>query len=137
MKLEKSQHIICCLRNSAVLEGVVESWSDDEAILLSLDGQSRLIIAHPEADIVFVKVILNSVAQAPLPEVKQKVYDKLQEVVSEPDEDLRKHSIKQLKTLVDQQERKIIREKIKEHRLSDVRMVKYGTPGFLPQPRSK
>lgn len=137
MIIEKDQHIICCLKNNAVLEGTIESWLDNEVVLLSLDGQSRLIIQHPTQDIVFVKVILNSVALAPLSEVKQQVYNQLQEVLQEPDEDLRRHNIHHLKYLLNEQERKVIKEKIKEHHLGDVRMIKYGTPGFFKKSGSQ
>ncbi len=129
MKLEKSQHVICCLKNNAILEGTIESWSDDEVVLLSLDTLSRLIIPRPKEDIVFVKVVLESLKQKELPEIKQHISQELGQVLQEEDVNLKDKSIRHLKALVDEQERKIIKEKIKDHQLGQPRVVSYYYPG--------
>lgn len=129
MIVEKSKHVICCLKNNALLEGTVESWSDEEVVLLSLDTMSRLIILNPKQDIVFVKIILESLKQKKLPELKQQISQELGEVLQEEDTDLKNESIQHLKALVVEQERKIIKEKTKDHQLGQPRSISYYYPG--------
>lgn len=129
MIIEKSKHVICCLKNNAILEGTVESWSDDEVVLLSLDTLSRLIILNPRQDIVFVKIILESLKQKDLPELKRQISQELGQALQEEDVDLKNKSVQHLKALVVEQERKIIKEKTKDHQLGQPRSVNYYYPG--------
>lgn len=129
MILEKSQHVICCLKNNAVLEGTVENWSDEEVVLLSLDGQSQLIITHPKDDIIFVKIILHSFRNKKVSEIKNEISKELKCALEEKDEDLKTKSVHRLKSLLIEQDKKIIKEKTKDHQLGQPRIVEYHHPG--------
>src|SRR5271170_6957020 len=59
------RHVKCFLRNSTVVEGVVEQWGDTLQ-LQSLDGKSLLIIHQPAQDIVLTKVLLSDDVAEPV-----------------------------------------------------------------------
>lgn len=44
--------------NFQSVEGIVEEWSDDECVLLSLDKSALLIIKHLEKEMLAVKIAL-------------------------------------------------------------------------------
>ena len=116
---EKGQHVKCFMRSTMVLEGIVEEWSDTQVVLKSLADQSVLIIHRPNEDIAVTKVVLEEPQEKPkleLPEIKQAVKDKLEEVLNSTDDaELDKMNIQQLRQLVAEQEKKIISDKIKDH----------------------
>jgi hypothetical protein len=129
MKFEIDQHVIFYLQNNISIEGIIEFYSEEEAILTSLNGLSKLIIPHPERDIVFAKIVLESLKKQPLSEIKEKISTEIREVLKEPNEDLRGKSIRHLKALVAEQDRKIMVERIKNHQLGEPRIVDYVYPG--------
>jgi hypothetical protein len=127
-------HVKCFLRNSMVLEGIVEEWSDTRAVLKSLDGKSLMIVHRPNEDILMTKVMLEEFTEViPAEDPPQDpamvvtisnnnpVREKLHEVMQPTgDEELDKLNIKQLRDLVVEQDKKIIRDKTREH---------FGSPG--------
>ncbi len=131
MKPQPSQHVKCFLRNSTVVEGVVEEWSDTSIVLKSLDDKSFLILHNPAADIVLTKVLTVPEGTRREPEVKQAIRTKLQEAQVIEDPELQNKSIQELRQMVVEQEKMIIANKIKEHHLGDVRQVKYQYPSFM------
>lgn len=120
---EKGQHVKCLMRSSMLLEGIVEEWSDNQVVLKSLDDQSILIVHQPANDIMLTKVVLEEPQEKSvekpkleLPEIKQAVKDKLEEVLNPTDNaELDKMNVQQLRQLVIEQEKKIVSDKIKEH----------------------
>lgn len=133
MNLEKGLHIKCILKNNALIEGIIEAWSDDEVVLKSLDGKSLMIVHAGISDIVFTKVILEEDNELNSENVETVISEKIKETLDIPPEEnnLRDKSIKELVDLRNEQERRIIKDKLKEHSATEVRTVKYGTPGFF------
>jgi len=132
---EKGQHVKCLLRSNTLAEGTVEEWDNNIVKLLSLDEKSLLIIHHPQDDIILTKVIL---CDAPLDtkdkivEVQPELEEQFQEVYEQPSgDDLRTKRMVELKSLLAAQEKKIIAEQLKDHKIAEVKEVKYGYPGFF------
>lgn len=128
---EPGQHVKCFMRSTMVLEGVVESWTDAQIVLKSLDGQSIMIVHRPAEDIMLTKVVLSApeeiAEETPKREVpkeldaKRDIREKLQEVMTPTgDIEIDKLNIEQLRQLVHDQDRKIIAQKRREH---------FGSPG--------
>lgn len=135
--MESGQYIKVVFKNSTQVEGIVESWSDSKAVLISPDGTSKFIIFNISADVLGVKIYLES----PIKKTHQKfdeVVQQFKSVQSEPSaDDMRVHSLAQLKTLMNEQEKKIITEKVREHSISNVRLPQYGLPNISQKPRAK
>jgi hypothetical protein len=130
---QKGSHVKCVMRNNLVLEGVVESWSDDQSILRSLDDSSLSIIQHSLEDIVVIKVILKKPLQT-----KKELEIKFEEEVKKPsDDNLRLKNIVELKNMLNNQEKKIIAENLKNHHIGEIKKINYGQPGFFPKPSIK
>jgi len=136
------QHVKCILKNGAIVEGIVKEWGANSVELRSLDGESILIIPHPNEDIMLIKVLL----EKPKPDVeiiKEKIIEagsleeELQKTVEQTSDDLRLKKMADLKILLAQQEKKIITDKLKDHHISDVRKAQYGYPGFYKMPSTK
>lgn len=124
---QKGQHVKCVLRNNLIIEGIVESWSDDQSILKSLDDASLSIILHTAQDILLIKIILKNSS-----EIKNELQVKFEEAYSQPSDDkLRLKNMVELKKLLTEQERRIVSEKIKDHHISNVKETKYEAPPIL------
>ena len=144
MMPKEGQHVKCVLRTGAMAEGIVEEWFNNVVQLRSLDGESVLIIPHPNEDIMLIKIVLDK----PKSEViKEKIIKKqthsdlekeLQKVYEQPSgDDLRTKKMAELKVLMAEQEKKIIADKLKDHRIGDTRKVEYGQPEFYKKPRTQ
>jgi sRNA-binding regulator protein Hfq len=135
------QHVKIFLRNSMVLEGIVEDWTDQSVILKSLDEESQFIIHHPTQDILLTKVILSAPPDEetqlePTPTAPN-FPQEIEEVSVEEEIDLRTKNLVELKQLKAQQERKILVEKMKDHHIGQVsQKVAYEQPGFRTKPRT-
>lgn len=151
--IKVGQHVKYFLRNSMVLEGIVEKNTASECVLKSLDGKSLMIVHRPTEDILLTKVMLEESTEViPVENHPQDqalvvaisnndsnpVREKLHEVLKPSgDEELDKLNIKQLRDLVVEQEKKIIRDKTREHfgsAYSPGKMGKYSTPksAYMP-----
>lgn len=127
MTPEKGQHVKCFMRSTMVLEGVVEDWTDAQVVLKSIDGQSIMIVHRPVEDIMLTKIvvtepqeILEEKSQENLPEEKQEIREKLQEVMAPTgDTEVDKMNLDQLRRLVSEQEKQMITHKKRMH---------FGTP---------
>lgn len=145
MTPQVGQHVKCILRNGAIAEGIVEEWYNNIVQLKSLDGESALIITHPSEDIMLIKVFLEKAVEPEsegedLPseeDVKnfESSFDNPPVDYEKPDE---LKSLAQLRIEYAKQERKIIAEKLKEHRPSipGPGKVQYGYPGLGKKPRT-
>jgi hypothetical protein len=137
MTPQQGQHIKCFLRNGNVLEGIVETWSDTEIVLKTLDSQNLMIIHDPKQDIMLTKVLFD--VQAPAPSRAQEIADKIKakaakEGQPEPDEpSLDVMTKAQLQVELAEQERRVVAEKLKDHYLDSQapRKKTYGYPGFF------
>lgn len=127
MTPQKNQHVKCALRNNLVIEGIVESWSDDQSILKSLDDASIFIILHTTQDVLLVKIILKNSS-----EIKNDLQTKFEEAYSQSsDDELRLKNMVELKKLLTEQERRIISEKLKTHHINNIKETKYESPSIL------
>lgn len=125
-------HVKCILRTGAIAEGIVENWYQNEVHLTSLDGESLLVITHPDEDIMLIKIILKSSTQLPEPTLvpKMKLQDEFQIVYEQPsNSDLRIKKMAELKIMMAEQEKRILTEKMKDHHVGEIRKVTYGYPG--------
>lgn len=122
MTPQTGQHVKCILRNGAIAEGIVEEWFANTVQLRSLDNESILIITHPSEDIMLIKIVLEKKEESeePVPtesEVRE-FESHFQEVADKTDP----NDVDQIKTLaqlrieLNKQERRIIAEKLREHR---------------------
>ena len=147
MTPEVGQRVKCFLRNGNVVEGSVQSWLPDEVVLLSLNGETLMIIHNPKQDILMTKVVLSEASEqtAEIPKSKPTfpvVAATLEEgfhlLTTEEDDDvdpmaLRAKSTAELKIELAKQERKIISEKLRDHH-PDTQMPRrkiYGYPRFF------
>lgn len=140
MSPEVGQHVKCVLKNNALVEGIVQEWSQSKVVLKSLDEKSLLIIHSGTQDIVFTKVILEEIKLPQNTEnISAVIANKIKETLDIPEEqvELKSKSVEELILLRDEQERKIISDRLKEHSASEVRTIKYGTPGFFTKQRTK
>ena len=128
---QAGQHVKCVLRTGAIAEGIVENWYQNEVQLISLDGESLLIITHPEEDIMLIKILIKSKSEIlKVPVTKTELQQEFQTVYEQPsNDDLRVKKMADLKIMMAEQEKKIITEKMKDHHVGEVKKVAYGYPG--------
>lgn len=133
MNPQKGQQVRCVLRNNLIVDGIVESWSENKSVLRSKDGCSISVIQHTEQDVVIVKILLKEPVQ-----VKQDLEHQFEGEWEKPSEDeLRLKNLADLKSMMIAQEKKIIAHKLQEHHIGETKKVAYGQPGFLQMPRVK
>lgn len=138
-----NQHVKCILRTGAIAEGFVEEWSNVKVQLKSLDGESILIIPHPNEDIMMIKIIIGNICQkdthsnstAAYNETTNELEKEIQYTKDLPSDDPKRiKTLAKLRVMLVKQEKKIIAEKVKSHNIGDVRKVKYGQPEFFKKP---
>ena len=117
---QQGQYVKIFLRNSMILEGVVEEWTDQQVVLkLLLSDESFAIVHRPGEDILVTKVYVRTPetqVDKPSSEIRQNIAATLQEAIKpEAEPELQKMNLTQLRQLVVQYDRKIIEEKRKEH----------------------
>ena len=120
---EIGQHVKCLLVNNTLIEGYVLLWDTNAVKLKSLDGDSIFIIHHSDRDIVMTKVMLAlPAAIEPEPKIPvtlegaSNLEERWQETYNEPsDDELRTKKLAELKILMIEQEKKIIKDKMKIH----------------------
>ncbi len=149
MMIEVGQHVRCFMRNSMVLEGIVDNWTAGEVVLKSIDGKNLMIVHHPLDDILVTKVVLKADEEISkeenheepdfqskyIDEPKAPIKEKLAEVLqSGGDPELDKLNIQQLRSMVIEQEKQLISQKRKEHfgSAGNAKMTRYTTPRRIP-----
>jgi hypothetical protein len=146
MKFEQNQHVKCVFKNGTLVEGIVESWTKEEAILTSLDGESMLIIPRPDDDIMLIKLVLSKpiVKEKTKPELpKTELEQKFNEVLAQPsDTPGRVETLAELRIELAEADRKIITDKLKDHHIGTPQQTKYeymygGTPPTVQQGKLK
>ncbi len=153
---EVGQHIKVILKNNTVVEGIVEEWFNNYVKLKSLDEKSILIIPHPNEDIMLIKIFLSpefpklefvklkkddGTEVETTPEANRvlgeiaSLEEQFQETLKLPsDNPDRLKTLAELKRLMNEQEKKIISEKVKNHYIDGTRKVQYGLPNFFKKP---
>lgn len=124
------------------LTGKVEKWAESEAILISSDGECRIIIPHPSDDIVAILILPDraNIKQKIVAKEEEKVIleKKLEETLKEPSGDnLRVKKLAELRILLAEQDKKIITDKLKDHHLPAPKEASYGYPRFYKKPSTK
>jgi hypothetical protein len=139
MTPQTGQHVKVILRNGAIAEGIVEEWLANTVQLKSLDGESILIITHPTEDIMLIKVMLDKPEEVEVePEsTQEEVRDfdsQFQEAAktTDPNDVDAVKSLAQLRIELNKQERRIIAEKLKDHRPSKGAYQPSTTPYHYP-----
>lgn len=146
---QTGQHVKIVFRNGTVTEGIVEEWFNNVIYLKALDGESKLIITNPEQDIMLIKVWDEKAPEVepkepepvdlPTEEEAKEWASHFQEVAETHDPynpDDRK-TLAELKIELAKQERKIIAEKLREHRPSPYKptQVPYHYLPGIPEPK--
>lgn len=146
---EQDQHVKCIFRNGTLVEGTVDSWSKDEAILTSLDGESKLIITSPVADIMLIKIVLKTESKESSEKPKlnpTELEQKFEEAYAQPsDNPDRIATMAELRIQLAEAERQITANKLKEWHIANPNGVEYksqhhilvGPPRPLKRPRNK
>ncbi len=130
---QAGQYVKIVFRNATQAEGVVESWSDETTILRSPDKKSVFIIQKTAEDVMAVKIMLDYSGFTSLEKKLEETKEKFKQVYDEPTvsaDDLRIKSMAQLKTAMIEQERKILAERMKEHRPTGIKSS-YQYPDFF------
>lgn len=129
--IEKGQYVKIVFKNSTQLEGIVDSWSDKQSVLKSIEGDSLMIIFNTSEDVMAVKIILNFVKPSELhrrlSETKQE-FEAVRETLS--NDELRIQKLADLRKMLIKQEKQIINQQIREHMPSQITEAKYGIPNF-------
>jgi ribosomal protein L12E/L44/L45/RPP1/RPP2 len=151
MNIQAEQHIKCIFRNGTIIEGIVRAWSKEEAVLLSLNDASLMVILHPYDDVMLIKIMSEEISApttataAPTSSRAQEIADAIkakaaEEEQPEPDEQtLHAMTAAQLHIELAEQERRIVADKLRDHYpgLQTPRKKSYGYPGFFQKPRAK
>lgn len=131
----KNSHVKIFFKNNIQVEGYVESWSSNVCVLKS-ENNSLLVIQNLTDDVL---MFIISETEKPKSEVIQSfekekniIQEKFEETKTLKEPELQKiKKLAELKMLLNQQEKKIIQEKLKDHTISNVKETIYGKPRFL------
>jgi hypothetical protein len=148
-----NSHVKILLTNSTLVEGIVEEWFGNAVKLRSLQDNSYLIINNPQENIMLTKVFLGEPTEETAEETADEssytpplMYEdpqteldqEFEQVYNQPSGDpVRDKSLAELKTLMAEQDRQIIANKLRSHHIGDTKKVKYEQPGFLKKPVTK
>jgi len=143
------QHVKVLLRNGTLVEGLVEEWFNNHVQLKSLDGESVLILTRPEEDIMLIKILLDKLPEKTAlknPDDYRSSKEDADHFCSSFDNPLvtdynnpdEVKSLAELRIELAKQERRIIAEKLREHRpsIKGAGKVEYGYPGLGKKPRT-
>lgn len=143
--LKKGQYVKLVFRNSTQLEGLVETWENNMAVLASKDQKSKMIVLNVSSDVMAIKVALDEGSQPEQPQTQSQLQkskaedlqDKFEEVKSAPSQDnLRIKNLADLRTMIINEEKNIVREKLRSHYPTTVGQSYYGNP-FIKKPSAK
>lgn len=137
--INKGQYIKVIFKNNTLIEGIVESWSDQQSILKSADGSNLFIIFQTLEDVMAVKIVLNYCPPGELNKRLLQTQSKFEEVKASPsNDDLRIKRLSELRKELIKQEKEIVAHQLKEHAVSGTSRVNYGIPNLInTKPRAK
>ena len=140
-KPQSQQHVKILLNNGTLVEGIVENWTNEEVILISLDRESKLILPRPNDDIMLIKIVLDT-SEKSMPTEKSKrkpstATSELQEafdtlVESPTDTPGRTENLAELRIQLAEAERAIIAEKMREHHIGNPSGANYTNIAGVP-----
>ena len=137
MELHKNTHIKCILSNNISIEGYFISSSNDDIRIYSLDKKSVIVINNPKQNVILTKIFLQEEMEQKS-EIKEQAPPILEEekieVVNnnnQENEDLKLKNLAELKILKNEQEKKIIAEKLRGHTITGASEVRYTIPSFF------
>lgn len=133
--IEPGLYVKLIFRNATQAEGIVESWGDDISILVSADGLSKFVVLHTNEDLLGVKVCFEE-PETPTQNRRnfEETVEEFKEVYAQPSADeLRLHNLAHLKSLMNEQEKKITTDKLQDHAVSEIKQSQYGLPSFIPR----
>lgn len=129
--INPGQYIKVVFKNGTQLEGLVESWTDKQSVLKSIDDTSLMIIFNTLEDILAVKIILNFSSPAEAPKRRTALETEFEEVRKSPStDDLRILKLAELRKRLNKEEQEIIKQRFNEHQPSQVGNTSYGIPNL-------
>lgn len=136
--IEIGQYVKVVFKNGTQLEGLVESWTDKQSVLKSLDQTSIMLIFNTAEDILAVKIILNFTRPGQVMANLTDIEKQFEEVRQSPSTDeLRILKLAELRKLRNKEEQEIIKQRLQEHQPSQIGNTQYGIPNFNSKHGSK
>lgn len=128
------QYVKVYFRNGMQTEGTISVWSKEESVILMPDGKSSCLIMNTSEDVCSVQMFHDmSETKIGLREHLTNLEEQFQETYEAPSEDdLRLKKLSDLKKLMVEQEKKIIKDKLVDHNISGAPKPEYEKiPSFL------
>jgi sRNA-binding regulator protein Hfq len=127
------QYIKVFFRNGMQAEGIVQSWSEMKSVLLIADGKDLCLILKTEEDVILVQMINDiSKTKVGLREHMNELEEQFQETYKMPSADeLRIKKLSDLKQMMIEQEKKIIKDKMVDHNIPIGQGTTYGLPSIF------
>ena len=131
-----NQQVKCFLKNSLCIEGLVQSWDDEQVVLKTASGEKLLVICHPKEEILMFEVTIEKLEEPKYPPTIQmkpvRLEEQFEELKLEPPTDLRNKKLGELKILLNEEDRKALATRLQSHTIKgDVAPAQYGIPSFL------
>lgn len=127
------QYVKVIFRNGMQAEGTVAAWSDDKSVVNLPDNKSVCLIMNTKEDVLMVQMV-NDISETKigLREHMEELENQFHETYKEPSvNDLRLKKLAELKQMMIEQEKKIVKEKVVDHSITTVQGPKYGQPNFF------
>lgn len=154
ISIDKDKHIKLVFKNGTVAEGIVQSWTKENATLQSIHDGSQIIVMHPEKDIQLIKIMSDNVEsqtdlvaapEQPIDTVKENIREKVREIQAEAaaameenidPNNLQSKSVEELRKMVILQDKQIIANKIRQYFPSGSagKTTNFVSPFGTPQP---
>lgn len=131
IEIDQGIYVKVIFRNSIQAEGYVESWKNNEAVLLSADNKSRFVIFNIEQDVIGVKMCYEEQALAAAEQEFEKIVEEFSEVQQQPSAtEHRLAQMAKLKTRMNAQEKTIIADRLRSRKLTPIQPPQYQLPRF-------
>jgi hypothetical protein len=127
--IAKGTQIIAVMNNAIQIAGVVEVWSEQESILMLKDG-SKWIIHNTAKDVMLTKLVVMEPSLKETQNERHALQEEFEEACQAASDDLRVKKLAELKILLNNQEKQIISQKLREHEITEVKPVQYEQPRF-------
>lgn len=135
MYLKIGQHIRCLLTSGLTVEGIIKDYSDNLLLLSSVTDNSEFIIHNCDKSLLLTSIINQTTEEKIVEKPIQTEFEKsfeinLEEEGNEDDEEISEASLKsktlaKLHLMMAEQEKKNIKEKLKNHSIGDVQPIQY------------
>ena len=124
------QYVKVYFRNGMQTEGRITFWSETRGVVLMPDEKSSCLVMNTSEDIISIQVFHDlKETTVGLREHMSNLEEQFQETYVAPsNDDLRLKKLADLKTLMVEQEKKIIQNKLVDHNISEAIRPQYGNP---------